>query len=45
MPVGGGVVTYAVAGRQYVAVAAGLHAPVTWKVSSPKARMLVFALP
>jgi alcohol dehydrogenase (cytochrome c) len=27
MPVGGGVVTYAVGGRQYVAVAAGLHAP------------------
>jgi len=45
MPVGGGVVTYAVAGRQYVAVAAGLHAPITWQVSSPKARVLVFALP
>jgi alcohol dehydrogenase (cytochrome c) len=45
MPVGGGVVTYAVAGRQYLAVAAGLHAPVTWKVKSPKARVLVFGLP
>jgi alcohol dehydrogenase (cytochrome c) len=45
MPVGGGVVTYAVAGRQYLAVAAGLHAPVTWQVTSPKARVLVFALP
>jgi hypothetical protein len=28
-----------------VAVAAGLHAPITWQVSSPKARVLVFALP
>jgi alcohol dehydrogenase (cytochrome c) len=45
MPVGGGVVTYAVGGRQYVAVAAGLHAPLTWQVTSPKARVLVFALP
>jgi hypothetical protein len=45
MPVGGGVVSYAVGGRQYVAVAAGLHAPLTWQVKSPPARVLVFALP
>ena len=45
MPLGGSVVTYAVGGRQYVAVAAGRHAPITWRVTSPKARVLVFALP
>lgn len=44
-PVGGGVVSYAVGGRQYVAVAAGLHAPLTWQVTSAPARVLVFALP
>jgi outer membrane protein assembly factor BamB len=42
-PVGGGVVSYAVGGRQYVAVASGLHAPLTWQVTSPPARVLVFA--
>jgi alcohol dehydrogenase (cytochrome c) len=42
-PVGGGVVTYAAGGRQYVAVASGLHAPLTWQVSSSPARVLVFA--
>jgi alcohol dehydrogenase (cytochrome c) len=42
-PVGGGIVSYAVGGRQYVAVASGLHAPLTWQVTSPPARVLVFA--
>ncbi|MBA3895178.1 MAG: PQQ-binding-like beta-propeller repeat protein [Gemmatimonadales bacterium] len=31
LPIGGGVVTYRVDGRQYVAVAAGMHAPLTWR--------------
>lgn len=44
-PVGGGIVSYAVGGTQYVAVASGLHAPVTWKTRSSPARVLVFALP
>jgi alcohol dehydrogenase (cytochrome c) len=44
-PVGGGVVTYRAGGRQYVAVAVGLHAPVTWKLRSPPAKVVVFALP
>ncbi|MBA3659040.1 MAG: PQQ-binding-like beta-propeller repeat protein [Gemmatimonadales bacterium] len=44
-PVGGGVVTYGVAGRQYVAVASGLHAPGTWRVKSSDATVIVFALP
>jgi alcohol dehydrogenase (cytochrome c) len=45
LPVGGGVVTYLVQGRQQVAVAAGMHAPLTWKLESPPAELLVFALP
>lgn len=44
-PVGGGVVSYSVAGRQYVAVASGLHAPLTWKVKSSDARVIVLSLP
>jgi alcohol dehydrogenase (cytochrome c) len=45
LPVGGGVVTYRAGGRQYVAVAAGMHAPVTWQLESPPAEVLVFAVP
>jgi alcohol dehydrogenase (cytochrome c) len=44
-PIGGGVVTYRAANRQLVAVAAGMHAPVTWKLKSPPAKVLVFGLP
>ncbi|MEA2723032.1 MAG: hypothetical protein QOH59_803, partial [Gemmatimonadales bacterium] len=44
-PIGGGVVTYRVAGKQLVAVAAGMHAPVTWKLKSPPAKVVVFGLP
>lgn len=44
-PIGGGVITYAVGGRQYVAVASGLHAPTTWQVKSTPAKVVVFALP
>jgi alcohol dehydrogenase (cytochrome c) len=45
LPIGGGVVTYRAGGRQYVAVAAGMHAPVTWRLDSPPAEVLVFAVP
>lgn len=44
-PIGGGVVTYAVAGRQFLAVASGLHAPLTWQVKSSDATVVVLALP
>jgi alcohol dehydrogenase (cytochrome c) len=44
-PIGGGVVTYRAGGRQLVAAAVGMHAPVTWKLKSPPARVLVFGLP
>lgn len=45
LPIGGGVVTYRANGRQYVAVAAGMHAPMTWKLESSPAKVLVFSLP
>jgi alcohol dehydrogenase (cytochrome c) len=45
LPIGGGVVTYLAGGRQYVAVAAGMHAPVTWKLESEPAKVVVFGLP
>jgi alcohol dehydrogenase (cytochrome c) len=44
-PVGGGVVSYGVGGRQYIAVASGLHAPTTWQLKSSPATIVVFALP
>lgn len=44
-PIGGGIVSYSVAGKQYVAVASGLHAPLTWQVTSSPAKVVVFALP
>jgi alcohol dehydrogenase (cytochrome c) len=44
-PIGGGVVSYAVGGRQYIAVASGLHAPTTWQLESSAATVVVFALP
>jgi alcohol dehydrogenase (cytochrome c) len=43
-PIGGGVVTYRAGGKQLVAVAAGMHAPVTWKLKSPPAKVVVFGL-
>ena len=45
LPVGGGVITYLAGGRQYVAAAAGMHAPLTWKLESPPAEVMVFAVP
>lgn len=44
-PVGGGIVSYGVGGRQFVAVASGLHAPLTWKLHSSPAKVVVYALP
>ena len=44
LPIGGGVVSYAVKGRQFVAVAAGLHAPVTWQLRSDPAELIVYSL-
>lgn len=45
LPIGGGVVTYGVAGKQNIAVAAGLHAPVTWRIESGPAELVVYSLP
>ncbi|HZA99122.1 MAG TPA: PQQ-binding-like beta-propeller repeat protein [Gemmatimonadales bacterium] len=45
LPIGGGVVTYQAGGRQHVAVAAGMHAPVTWKLESRPSQVVVFSLP
>ena len=44
-PIGGGVITYQVGGAEYLAVAAGMHSPVSWKLESPPAKVLVFKLP
>jgi glucose dehydrogenase len=44
-PVGGGIVTYAARGKQYVAVASGMHSPVAWQIESTPATLVVFALP
>ena len=44
-PIGGGVVSYAVSGKQYIAVASGLDAPMTWQTKSSAATVIVFALP
>lgn len=45
LPIGGGVVTYQADGRQYLAVAAGMHAPLTWKLESGPAQVVVFGAP
>ena len=42
--IGGGVITYAVGGKQYVAVAAGLHAA-NWPAPAQTNRIIVYALP
>ncbi|MEO8635928.1 MAG: PQQ-binding-like beta-propeller repeat protein [Gemmatimonadales bacterium] len=44
-PIGGGVISYSRQRRQYVAVAVGMHAPGTWGLESPDARVIVYALP
>lgn len=43
-PIGAGVITYQVGGRQYVAVAAGLKAPI-WPVKVGTARVVIYRLP
>jgi alcohol dehydrogenase (cytochrome c) len=43
-PIGGGVISYDVGGKQYVAVASGLNAPLTWVVKSSKAKVVIFSL-
>jgi glucose dehydrogenase len=45
VPIGGGVITYATGGRQYLAVAAGMHAPDTWGLKSESSRLVIYALP
>lgn len=42
--IGGGIITYAVNGRQYVAVASGLVSPI-WPLPKTSSKVLVFALP
>jgi alcohol dehydrogenase (cytochrome c) len=44
-PIGGGVVSYETGGHQFIAVASGLHAPVTWHLKSSAAKVVVFGLP
>jgi alcohol dehydrogenase (cytochrome c) len=43
-PIGAGVITYQVAGRQYIAVAAGHISPI-WPVAQATSRVVIFALP
>jgi alcohol dehydrogenase (cytochrome c) len=43
-PIGGGVISYAVNGRQFIAVASGLHAPMTWQLESSPAKVVIYAL-
>ncbi len=43
-PIGGGVISYMVAGRQYIAVAVGMNAPATWKLKSPPAKLVIFGV-
>jgi alcohol dehydrogenase (cytochrome c) len=42
--IGGGVITYAVGGHQYIAASAGIKSAI-WPVKSESARVVVFALP
>jgi alcohol dehydrogenase (cytochrome c) len=42
--IGGGVISYAVGGRQFIAAAAGMNSP-TWLVKAETARIVVFGLP
>jgi alcohol dehydrogenase (cytochrome c) len=44
-PIGGGVVSYAVGGKQYLAVASGMSAPMTWLTKSDAAKVVVYSLP
>jgi alcohol dehydrogenase (cytochrome c) len=42
-PIGGGVITYDVGGRQYIAVAAGSISPI-WPLDPATARVRVFGI-
>jgi alcohol dehydrogenase (cytochrome c) len=42
-PMGGGVVTYQAGGRQYVAVAAAIKAPI-WPIKAGTARIIIYGL-
>jgi alcohol dehydrogenase (cytochrome c) len=44
-PVGGGIVSYSVRGKQYIAIASGLDAPLTWQTKSSPASVVVLTLP
>lgn len=44
-PIGGGIVSYAIGGKQYIAVASGLNAPNTWQVKSSASKIVVFSIP
>jgi alcohol dehydrogenase (cytochrome c) len=43
-PIGGGIITYAVNGKQYVAVAAGMSSKI-WQTKGAKARVIIYAMP
>ena len=43
LPIGGGVVSYAVNGKQYIAVVAGMKAPV-WPGAPKKSEVLIYGL-
>jgi alcohol dehydrogenase (cytochrome c) len=43
-PIGGGVVSYEGGGRQLVAVASGMNAPVTWHLKSSPAKLVIYGL-
>jgi alcohol dehydrogenase (cytochrome c) len=43
-PIGGGVISYAVGGRQYVAAAIGMTAPI-WPAKPTTARIVIYRLP
>lgn len=45
LPIGGGLVSYLAEGKQFIAAAAGLHAPRTWQLVSPPAEILIYSLP
>ncbi len=44
-PVGGGVITYAVNGKQYIAVAAGMESQAEWRIKGTRAQVFIFSLP
>ncbi|HET7569812.1 MAG TPA: PQQ-binding-like beta-propeller repeat protein [Gammaproteobacteria bacterium] len=44
-PIGGGVISYSVDGKQYIAVASGMASERGWQTDSTPARIVIFALP